>query len=113
LSIALYIVEYIIYTGILIYIVVYIDFEFANNLDLLIVIGWAFAIIKLQEIRNLYRAELAILRNFSGQIYLFNRRNGGVGCHIIVLRLEVDTIRSIISTNRISSGKLFYIKQAS
>ena len=39
LGIALYIVKYIVYTGILICIVVYIDFEFTDNLDLPIVIG--------------------------------------------------------------------------
>jgi hypothetical protein len=113
LGIALYTVEYIVYAGILICIVVYINFEFADNLDLPIVIGWAFAITKLRGIRNLYGAELAILRNFSGRTYLFDRRNGGVGYRIMVLRLGADTTRSVISANRTSSGKLLCVKQAS
>jgi hypothetical protein len=50
--------------------VVSVNLKFANNLDLLVVISRVSAIIKLQGVRNSYRADLAILRNARG--FLFN-----------------------------------------
>jgi hypothetical protein len=90
--------------------VVGIDFEFAYDLDLLIVVGWVFTITELYRIRNLYRAVLAILRDVSSRMCSFDRRDGGVGCRIIVLRLGVYTTRSAASTNRTSSGSLVFIE---
>jgi hypothetical protein len=84
LSVSFNTIKDIVYTGIFIYVMVSVDLEFANDLDLPVIVSRASAIVELREVQNSCKAELAIPgdnRSFS-----FNKRNRTVNGRVVVFR---------------------------
>ncbi len=84
-----------------------INLEFANDLDLLVVVSRVSAIIELRGVRDSCRAELAILgdsRSFS-----FNRRNRTVSGSVMVFRSVASSTSNLASYSRASSRSVVII----
>ncbi len=107
LSVSFSIIEDIIYIGILIYVVVNIDLEFANDLDLLVVVSRVSAVIKLRGVQDSCRAELTILRD--SRSFSFDRRNRTVSSSIVVFRLVASSTSNLTSYNRAPSRSVIII----
>ncbi len=108
LSVSFSIIKDIVYTGIFICVVVGVNLEFANNLDLLVVVSRASAIVELRGVRNSYRAELTIpgdSRSFS-----FSKRNRTVSGRVVVFRSAASGSSNLASTSGASSRSVVIIQ---